>query len=427
MTPVVGLPASVRLLPADEPAALADLVGDAPVVAIGENNHGVREFGALRERLVRHLVRELGFGVVAVESGYAEGFLVDAWVRGGPGAVEDLARDGFTFRAGDAPEMQALVTGLREHREAGGRVRFAGLDIPGSGGSPEPALRLVRAHLAAHAPDAVPLVDAALEATRPYAAANNGAAPARYAALDAPARDAATAALARLLLRVEALGAGPEHRVARHLALGALRLDEQLREFAVLFAPDPPARVVSSRDVHMAETVRLLREETGERVVVLAHNGHVQRVPFAFMPGVSAPSAGTALAEAYGDDYVVVGLTALAGSTPGLRSTTPSATGSRCTPTRCRTRSPGASSRPSSTRGSARSRCCSTCARPGARRARRASATRRPTSRSTCSRATTPCTACRVRIARGAHHLTRRAMPGRRRRWRASVSSRSRT
>jgi erythromycin esterase len=63
--------------------------------------------------------------------------------------------------------------------------------------------------------------------------------------------------------------------------------------------------------------VRLLREQH-ERVVVLAHNGHVQRVPFSFMPGVSAPSAGTYLAEAYGDDYVVVGLTALAGSTPGL-------------------------------------------------------------------------------------------------------------
>lgn len=318
MTPVVGLPASVRPLPADDPSAIADLVGDAAVVAIGENNHGVREFGILRTRLVRHLVRELGFGVVALESGYAEGFLVDAWVRGGPGAVEDLARDGFTFRAGDAPEMQALVAGLREHRAAGGRVRFAGLDVPGSGGSPEPALRLVREHLAEHAPEAVTLVDAARHATRAYAAANNGAAPARYAGLGAAARDAATAALGRLLLGVEALGPSDEHRVARHLALGALRLDEQLREFDVLFAPDPPARVVSSRDVHMAETVRLLRDGTGERVVVLAHNGHLQRVPFSFMPGVSAPSAGTHLAEAYGGDYVVVGLTALGGSTPGL-------------------------------------------------------------------------------------------------------------
>jgi erythromycin esterase len=127
-------------------------------------------------------------------------------------------------------------------------------------------------------------------------------------------------ALARLLLRVEALGPETEHRVARHHALGALRLDEQLREFAVLSAPDPPAQVVSSRDVYMAESVRLVRELLGadERIVVLAHNGHLQRAPFTFLPGVSAPSAGTYLAEEFGDDYVVIGLTALTGTTPGL-------------------------------------------------------------------------------------------------------------
>ena len=317
MPSMIDLPEAVRRLPGDDPSVLADLVGDAHVVAIGENNHGVREFGALRERLARVLVRELGFGVVALESGFAEGARVDAWIRGSSDDLEDLARDGFTFRAGDPAEMRSLVAGLREHHEAGGRVRFAGLDIPGSGGSPEPALRLVRDHLAQHAPDAVPVVDAAFDATRAYAAANNGAAPQRYAELDAATRDAATAALVRLLLRVEALGPSGEHRTARHLALGALRLDEQLREFAVLFAPDPPAHVVSSRDLYMADTVRFLRERD-ERVVVLAHNGHLQRVPFAVMPGVSAPSAGTYLAQAYGDDYVVVGLTALAGSTPGL-------------------------------------------------------------------------------------------------------------
>jgi len=317
---MTGLPDAVRPLSGDDPARIAEIVGDAHVVAIGENNHGVREFGALRERLVRFLVRELGFGVVALESGFAEGALVDAWVRGGPGDLDDLLTDGFTFRAGDAAEVQALLRGLREHHAGGGRVRFVGLDLPGSGGSPEPALARVREHLAAHAPDAVGLVDAALDATRPYAAANNGVAPQRHAALDTATRDAATAALARLVLRVEALGAGPAHRVARHHALGALRLDEQLREFGVLFAPDPSARVVSSRDVHMAATVRLVRELAGpdERVVVLAHNGHVQRVPFTFRPGVTASSAGTLLAEELGDDYVVVGLTALAGATPGL-------------------------------------------------------------------------------------------------------------
>jgi len=154
MPSMIDLPEAVRRLPGDDPSVLADLVGDAHVVAIGENNHGVREFGALRAQLVRVLVRELGFGVVALESGFAEGARVDAWIRGSSDDLEDLARDGFTFRAGDPAEMQSLIAGLREHHEAGGRVRFAGLDIPGSGGSPDPALRLVREHLARHAPDA---------------------------------------------------------------------------------------------------------------------------------------------------------------------------------------------------------------------------------------------------------------------------------
>jgi erythromycin esterase len=310
----VSLPADVRRLPADDPAALDALVGDARVVALGENNHHVREFGALRARLVRHLVRERGFGVVALESGFAEGALVDAWVQGADAAWDDVARDGFTFRAGDPDEVRELVHDLRDHRAAGGGVRFVGLDLPGSGGSPEPALRRVREHLAAHDPGGVALVDEALAATAPYAAANNGLAPQRYAGLDGAARDRATAALARVLLRA---GADP---VVGHLALGALRLDEQLREFAVLFAPDPPARVVSSRDRYMASTVELVRARGGpeERVVVLLHDGHAQREPFSFLPGVTAPSAGTYLAAAHGDDYVAVGITALAGTTTGL-------------------------------------------------------------------------------------------------------------
>ncbi|ALL79807.1 hypothetical protein AD006_28850 (plasmid) [Pseudonocardia sp. EC080610-09] len=306
----------------DDPAALAEVVGDARVVAIGENNHGVQEFGALRARLVQSLVREFGFGVVALESGFAEGALVDAWLRAGGGEhdVEHLARDGFTFRAGDSAEVQELLRDLREHNRAGGVVRFVGLDLPGSGGSPDPALRAVREHLAVWAPHAVSLVDSALAATRHYTSDNNGRAPQRYGQLDAATRDHATATLARLLQSVETLGLAREHRIAQHHARAALRLDEQLREFAVLFAPDPPARVVSSRDVYMAETVRLIRELAGdeERVVALAHNGHLQRVPFTFLPGVTAPSAGTYLADELGEDYVVIGLTALGGTTTGL-------------------------------------------------------------------------------------------------------------
>lgn len=318
------LPDTVRRLPLDDLTRFAELIGDARVVAIGENNHHIREFGLLRERILRFLVTELGFGVLAFESGFAEGELVDDWIRGGPGDVETVTRDGFTFRFGDSTEVRDMLRWLRAHNAAGGRVRFAGLDVPGSGGSGVPALRRVRDYLLRHAPAQVSLVDTAIEATRPYVAANNSAAVARYTALSAPERDAATTALTRLLLRLDAVPPGPdrhERLIARHHALGALRLDEQLREFVVLGEPGPPDMVTSSRDVYQAETVRLLRERFGadQRIVLMLHNGHAQRVPMQLVPGVRACSAGCYLAGDLGADYVVLGVTALAGSTTDLR------------------------------------------------------------------------------------------------------------
>ncbi|MER7015613.1 erythromycin esterase family protein [Saccharopolyspora sp. NPDC000359] len=302
-------------------SAFGDVVGDARVVAVGENNHYIREFGLLRSEVVRFLVGELGFGVVALESGFAEGLLVDAWINGGAGELESVARDGFTFRHGDAVEVQELVRWLREHNSAGGRVRFAGVDVPGSGGSVLPALRPVRAYLGEHAPEHVHLVDAAMSAAQPYASANNGVAPAKYAELSAAERDAATAALTRLLLRMDSLPRrGPEHLVARHHALGALRLDEHLRELVELGQPEPPPVTSSSRDVYAAETTRLLRELHGrdQRIVVLAHNLHVQRVPMQLVPGVQAWSLGSYLAAEFGADYRAIGVTAHAGTTADM-------------------------------------------------------------------------------------------------------------
>lgn len=309
-------------------ADLASIVGDAHVVALGENNHYIAEFGALRARVVRFLVHELGFQVVAMESGFSEGHVVDAWLsrkqeepnRAGQLQLGDIADVGFTFRFGDPAETQAMLRWIREYNEQGGSLHFAGLDIPGSGGSPASALHRVGRYLATHHLEQTGLVDAAIEATRPYSALNNGISPGLYAELDTATRDAATASLARLVLRLDAVGGRPtsdEHRIARHDALGALRLDEHLREFDILRRPDPPAQTVSSRDVYQAETVRLLREQHGPdaRIVLLQHNAHLQRRPMTLRRMVTAPSAGTYLTDMLGDDYLAVGVTAVTGVT----------------------------------------------------------------------------------------------------------------
>jgi erythromycin esterase len=296
---------------------LAELIGDAKIVAIGENNHHVREFGALRDQVLRFLVERHGFSVLGFESGFAEGELVDDWLRGGPGEVADIGRDGFTFSLGDSDEMHEMLTWLRTRD-----VRYAGLDVPSSAGSPLPALRAVREFVEVADPAAMALVDQAIAATGPYSGASSAVAPGLWAAMDTAAQDAATAALTVLVGRMESLRpAYPEGGdVAVHHAIGALRVDTYLREVDAMMNGRGSALNASSRDEYMASTVRLLREIHGPdaRIVLMLHNGHLQRIPFQAMPTMAISSTGSHLARALGDDYFALGLTAGVGTTTGL-------------------------------------------------------------------------------------------------------------
>src|SRR5271166_4727348 len=47
--------------------ALLDLVGDAPLVLLGEASHGTHEFYRERGRITRRLIEERGFAAVAIE------------------------------------------------------------------------------------------------------------------------------------------------------------------------------------------------------------------------------------------------------------------------------------------------------------------------------------------------------------------------
>ncbi|MGW7534249.1 erythromycin esterase family protein [Amycolatopsis sp. NPDC054798] len=304
-------------------SSITGLIGDARIVAIGENNHHIREFGELRARLLRSLVEDHGFTVVGFESGFAEGELVQQWLSGGPGTVADAGRDGFTFSLGDSAEVHEMLTWMRKH----GGVRFAGLDLPSSAGSPQPALRVVRSFVEEADPEVLPLVDAAITASEPYSAVSSAVAPGRYAAMSVAERDAATAALTTLVAHLRSLSPVYRQRseparyaIAEHHAVGALRVDMYLRELSAMMSGTAPSLQGSSRDTYMAATVKLLRRlyGEGEKIVVMVHNGHLQRVPFAALPTMTFPSAGTHLAAEFGDDYFALGLTAGIGTTTGL-------------------------------------------------------------------------------------------------------------
>jgi erythromycin esterase len=293
----------------DPRADLADLeplrqiVGDARVVAIGENNHLIREFSLLRHRILRFLTERCGFTAYCAESGFAEGWTVQRWLDGGEGAVAEVARDGITFGLGNSPEVHDTLTWLRERH-----IPFYGADVPSSGGSPIPSLEAI----GVLQPRLRKLVEAAIAAATPYASASSASAPARHAGLSQAERDHATATVTRLFCYLQT----QDDPLALHHAEGALRLDQYLNELPS-WGGDQLYGENSSRDYYLARTAQwvLDRHGPGSRIVLAIHNGHLQRTPFTLGPATPFLPAGYHLARELGDDYRAIAVTCGDGET----------------------------------------------------------------------------------------------------------------
>jgi erythromycin esterase len=298
-----------KLATLDPNADLGDLeplrriVGDARVVAIGENNHLIREFSLLRHRILRFLAERCGFTVYCLESGFAEGWAVRRWLDGGPGDVADIAREGITFGLGNSAEVHETLTWLRERG-----MPFYGADVPASGGSPIPALMAV----AEARPHARPLVDAAIAAAQPYSSGSSAVAMGKHAALDQAARDHATATVTRLHSYLQT----QRDPLALHLAEGALRLDQYLNELPS-WAGEQLYGENSSRDYYMARTARWLLDRHGpdSRIVLAIHNGHLQRTPFTMGEKTPFLPTGHHLTGELGEDYRAIAITCGDGET----------------------------------------------------------------------------------------------------------------
>ncbi|MFI0789830.1 erythromycin esterase family protein [Streptomyces lydicus] len=304
----------------DDLAWLDEAIGDARVVAIGESAHYNREFFQLRHRLLRYLVERHGFSAYAMETGFIESRLVDNWIRGGAEPLGQVMAQGVTSLMGLWTQMRDHLEWMREHNDNAGRsIGFYGIDLPGSMVSLLPGLDAVLAYLAQADPDLCP--DPGIRETASlYAAASAFSAPealASYGKLAPERRDALTANLADLAERMRGRRLDYVRRTtaeAYEHALQALRititLDSMIREMT----RGDQQVMIFNRDAAIADTVEwILRSE--DRIVLAAHNGHVQRWPLTLPGRPPATPMGMHLADRLGTDYLVIGTTSGIGKT----------------------------------------------------------------------------------------------------------------
>jgi erythromycin esterase len=308
---------------------LADVVGNARIVGVGESAHGIHEFYLARHRILRFLVEKLGFRAYVLESGWCEGVAVNEWVHGGMGNLADLQRSGFTYGMGACKEMTAQLEWMRAYNRGGGRgVDFSGMDMIATLATPEPGLRPALAYLdRTDSPAAeyfrrevIPLVERF---------ASDEPDMARYLAIPAADRDRLTALVTDIALlfddrRIQYISATSleDYTIARqHVAL-VKQFDDFIRHFPTTPQADDvhPFADGRMRDRYMAENVAWILEHLGSdaRVVVAAHNGHLQRQPMrVFMEGREVTAIPTTLGQyldaEWSDDYRPIAVTHRAG------------------------------------------------------------------------------------------------------------------
>ncbi len=109
---------------------LKPILADKRIVALGEATHGTREFFLMKHRLLRFLVREMGFRLFAIEAGVASSRAINDYVLHGTGSGRQ-ALMGLEYWTWKTEEVLNLIEWMRTYNADPAtthKVQFLGID-----------------------------------------------------------------------------------------------------------------------------------------------------------------------------------------------------------------------------------------------------------------------------------------------------------
>ncbi|MFO0587370.1 MAG: erythromycin esterase family protein [Polyangiaceae bacterium] len=268
--------------------AFSEIIGDAPLVAMGEATHGSGTFGEWRQRVFQSLVRDKGFTIYAAEVGFAEALAVDDYVVNGTGDAKTALRGLVTWKD-ETQETLALVEWMRAYDadpKHTNKLHFQGFD----------ALTF----------QAVPMLIGYLKKVDPgsVAAAEKALGPltgvesdSTYPALPADAQARTRADVAALLAKMDANRTAYVAKSTEAEWARARQLARVIQQAEVSYGD------YTARDAQMVENVKWLLDHSpaGTKALLDAHNGHIAAETHGLI------YMGRMLREQWGARYVPIG------------------------------------------------------------------------------------------------------------------------
>jgi erythromycin esterase len=288
--------------------ALGPAIGDARIVAMGEETHGTHEFFQLKHRMLKYLVEKKGFTVFGLEANWPESLAINDYVVNGNGDPAE-ALDGLYFWTWNTEEMLDMIRWMRKYNADGKhtkKVKFFGFDMQVAHAAARNAEQYLEKVDPAEAKTAAVVFAPVSDAVRERESATSKP-KVFWQKMEEHIEYLIERFESRKKVYVEA--SSPEQwTLARHNL-------EIVRQAAELYSVDQSGSI-SPRDQAMAENVKWILDQEGPeaKMMLWAHNGHVSTAPLG-----DGESMGMALRKVYGAEMVVCGLSFGQGSFQALQ------------------------------------------------------------------------------------------------------------
>ena len=322
-----GLPARIYALDGISPTLEHDdltpfrqMVGNTPVVALGESTHASLGFYQAKYRLIRYMVEEMGFRIVTFETPWLAALPATQFVESCEGGAHNAMR-GFHQVWRDAT-VRSMLQWMCDYNKAhpNDKVKFYGMDIQ----EPWNSVPALDAFVSRSAPGQIARVDPLRRCLGGSARNDSFFVSTEYRDLVEGRRNfAAHDECLSGITDMESWISG--NQSALQAATSATEVEEaRLSLVAIkamedqLWIPDPGG--YQGRDHGMAELTRRLHQlhAPGKKMIVWAWNWHIARRyeevrgfnedPEFVIPRQGARALGGFLTDAYGASYMPIGL-----------------------------------------------------------------------------------------------------------------------
>ncbi len=309
-------------LPLSDLAPLTDMLADASVVGVGESIHFSGGFHRTRARVMKKLISEDDFRIVALEGSWQRAYTTRSYVDSCDSVDLDLAMAGTTFGAWQSQETAEFLQWLCGYnaQHPDDPVTFVGVDVQ----EPWTDMQLLH-NLWPDEPTLDELSSCLGFALEPGQDPSSDPTIARLMTGTVGLEQAETDACLVGIDRVRTWVQSQSDPYVSILALTALQAGQ------TLYTPDQlsdPA-IYEARDAGMADLLLLQREEIdpAARTLYWAHNAHILANGDQISDPFRSPppqTAGTFLADRLGSDYAAIGFGAhtVSWDWPGLGADT---------------------------------------------------------------------------------------------------------